>query len=427
MNETIKHTNIIFMPNISPLGGIETYVYEMVKKYKDLDIAVVSRNCDSTQAKRIKKLCPLYIHTNQKIECKVAIINYDTTIINYINEGAKIYQTIHGDYSNPIYGGRKPLTHPRITGYIAITKYLQGKVKELLEVDNVIMSYNPLTIEEYKPFITLVTASRLHKNKGVNRMKELIRALDRAKVDYIWYVITNDTDVIKHPNIVIIPNRLDIDKWLRLADYVVLLSDSEACSYTINEALYRNIPIIATPLPYLKEIGVKDGINGYIIDFDCSNVDEVAQKITKIPKFTFKQLEDNYRNIFVKSKSKYKEVLNMKYKVEAILDFYDMDDKEDKYKELPELNKDGSKTRPSQHIWVVDKERCDYLLEHNAIKVLEEIKPVKIEMVKDVKGRDEKTGKLVTEDTTFIIEKDDKVEVKKVNKEKKTTNKKKEK
>lgn len=375
MSEVIKHTNILYMPNISALGGIETYVYEVIKKYKDLDIAVVSKNCDSTQAKRIKKLCPLYIHTNQKIECKVAVINYDVSIINYINKDAKIYQTIHGDYTNPIYGGKRPPDHPRLTGYIAITKYLENKIKEMYNPKNIIMSYNSLTIEEYKPFITLVTASRLHKNKGVERMKQLIRALDREKIDYIWYCITNDTDVIKHPNVIMIQNRLDIDKWLKQADYVVLLSDSEACSYTLNEALYRNIPIIATPLPYLEEIGVKDGKNGYIINFDCSNVDEVARKITNIPKFTFKQLEDNYRNIFAKSKSNYKEELNMKYRVEAILNFYDMDEKEDKFKDLTGTNKDGTPKRESQHIWVVDKERADYLLEYNAIKVLEEIKP----------------------------------------------------
>lgn len=367
----IKHKNILYMPTISELGGIETYVYEMVKKYKDLDIAVVSKTCDPLQARRIRKYCPLYIHTNQQIECDVAIINYDISIIEYISKNAKIYETIHGDYSNPIYGGRKPLTHSRITGYIAITKYLQGRVQDLLGVDNVIMSYNPLTVEENKPFITLVSATRLHKNKGVNRMKELIKALDRAKVDYIWYCITNDTEVIKHPKVIMIPNRLDVDKWLRMADYVVLLSDSEACSYTLNEALYRNIPIIATPLPYLEEIGVKDGKNGYIIDFDCKNVDEVARKIEKIPKFIFKQLEDNYRNIFAKSKSRYEEVKSMKVKVEAILDFYDMEDKEDKFKDLSGQNKDGTPKRESQHIWVVDKERADYLMEHNAVKIIE--------------------------------------------------------
>ena len=51
----IKHDNIIYMPNISALGGIETYVYELVKKYSDLDIAVITKKCDPIQEKRIKK------------------------------------------------------------------------------------------------------------------------------------------------------------------------------------------------------------------------------------------------------------------------------------------------------------------------------------------------------------------------------------
>lgn len=58
----IEHSNIIYMPTISALGGIETYVYELVKKYKDLDIAVVSKKCDPIQMERIKKY--VYIHYN---------------------------------------------------------------------------------------------------------------------------------------------------------------------------------------------------------------------------------------------------------------------------------------------------------------------------------------------------------------------------
>ena len=53
----IKHANIIYMPTISALGGIETYVYELAKKYGDYDIAVVSKKCDPQQAKRIRKYC----------------------------------------------------------------------------------------------------------------------------------------------------------------------------------------------------------------------------------------------------------------------------------------------------------------------------------------------------------------------------------
>ena len=358
MSGVIKHDNIIYMPTISALGGIETYVYELVKKYKYLDIAVVSKTCDELQAERIRKYCRLYIHEGQNIECKVAIINYDVGIINYINEDAKIYETIHGDYSCAIYNGKKPPTHERITGYIAITEYLQDKMKELLHRDNIIMCYNPLTIEKREKPLILVSATRLHKNKGPERMKILANSLDKAGIDYIWYAITNDMNVIDNPNIIFIKNRLDSYKWIEQADYCVLLSDSEACSYFINESLYRNVPVIVTPLPYLEEIGVKDGENAYIMDFDCKNVDYIVKNIRKVPKFEFKKLEDRYKDLFVPSKSHYKEDKKKRVWVRCI--------KVKGYDDT-ELNK---------HIKYNDKylvsnfERAEFLEKNNAVRVL---------------------------------------------------------
>lgn len=299
----IKHANIIYMPCISALGGIETYVYELVKKYHKLDIAVVSKQCDASQRERIEKYCKVYIHTNQKIECKVAIINYDTTILDYINPDAKVYQTIHADYTNPIYQS-KPQFHPRITSYIAITKYLQDRMKDLLHTDNVMLSYNPLTVDNTDTII-LVSATRIHAHKGRDRMQKLANELDKQNINYLWFIISNDINVIKGNNIIFIKNRNDIPKFLSIATYVVLLSDSEACSYTLNEALYRNIPIITTPLPYLKEIGVKDNINSYIVNFDCSNISDVVTKINNVPKFQFKKLNDKYNNLLARDKSHY--------------------------------------------------------------------------------------------------------------------------
>ena len=79
------------MPTISALGGIETYVYELVKKYHYLDIAVVTDRCDKKQAERIKKYCKLYIHNNQLIKCKVAIINRLFSIVYFCLQ-SKYYQ-----------------------------------------------------------------------------------------------------------------------------------------------------------------------------------------------------------------------------------------------------------------------------------------------------------------------------------------------
>ena len=323
MSESIiKHKNIIYVAEISIIGGVETFVYEMVKKYHKLDIAVVCKRCDPIQAQRIRKYCRLYLFTGQKIECDVAIINHDQSIIPYICENAKIYQTIHADYSHSQYK-HPPKDHPRVTSFIGITAINQKVMKEILHTDRVMLSYNPLTIEKSEKPIIIVSPTRLGPGKGKERILELASALDRENVNYLWFIISNDTLYTDSPNIINVKNRLNIAPWLSIADYVSLLSDTEGCSYTLNEALYRNIPIISTPLPYLEEIGVKDGENAYIVEFNCSNVDDVAKKITNIPKFTFKKMEDRYGELFVDSKSHYEEDCKKLIKLKCIKPFSD--------------------------------------------------------------------------------------------------------
>ena len=375
----IEHSNIIYMPNISALGGIETYVYEIVKKYKDLDIAVVSKKCDEKQAERIRKYCRLYIHTNQQIKCDVAVINYDQSIIKYINEDAKIYQTIHADYTNPVYDHR-PKPNSRITSFIAITDFLKDRMSEILKPNKVMLCRNPLTIEPSKT-IVIVSATRLHEHKGSKRMEKLLEATDKVlpkNIKILWIVITGDMDVIKHPNMIFVRNRLDIDRFLNIADYVCLLSDTEADSYTLKEALYRNIPIITTPLPYLEEIGVKDGVNSYIVDFNCNNVEEVAKKLPNIPKFTYERLEDKYNDIFTKVKSRYEEDKRMKVKVRCIQNYFDMECNERKvFSET--VPYDNPEQHPNRVEWITTKERADHLIIKGLVTIVEYIKEEKKE------------------------------------------------
>ena len=369
----IEHDNIIFMPTISELGGIETWVYEMVKKYKDLDIAVVSKQCDENQAKRIRKYCRLYIHNGERIKCKVALINYDQSIINYIEDGADIYQVIHADYSNiEVYKGRHPHAHPRIKAFIAITKFLQENMKDMVKPNDIILSYNPLTVDDDKPII-IVCPSRLHENKGVNRMQAFTREMDKRGKNWLLICITCDIGGIDSPNVIYISPRLDISKFLEMATYVMLLSDSEACSYTLNEALYRNIPILTTPLPYLEEIGYKDGVNGYTIEFDCSNVSDVVDKIDKVPKFNFKHLDDNYRNIFAKGKSKYAEDMKVNIKVKCIKKYFDVEENELKVPNLTDAYSDPDK-HPNRCEWITNRIRAQHLVDKVLVRIIKEIK-----------------------------------------------------
>lgn len=367
----IEHDNILYIRDISPLGGVETFIWEMVKKYHKYDIAVVYKTADPKQLARLRNYCVCYEHRAQKIKCKVAIINWDTSIIDFIEEGAQIYQVIHGDYTNPVYTWR-PKTHPRIKEYIGVTKYVAEGFIKLMGCQNTTYGYNPLTIDEDEKMLILVSATRLSPIKGKSRMQGLANALDNAGIKYIWYVFTNDKESLRSDNVVYMKPRLDVGRWISKADYVVQLSDTEACSYTINEALYRNIPVIVTPLPYLEEIGVRDGKNAWVLNFDCSNMQHIVDNIYNKPKFTFKQLKDRYDELLSHTPSHFEEDKKMKIRVEA-LDTYEKFNITDG--ELGRIPHKGEQ-------FEVTKERLNILLGNNAggrvyVKIVEPVKETK--------------------------------------------------
>lgn len=83
-----------------------------------------------------------------------------------------------------------------------------------------------------------------------------------------------------------------------------------------------NVPVVVTPLPFLKEKGYVDGENCYIIEFDCSNINEVAKKMKKRPKFNWTVPDDNYISILFPGKSTYQEKKKYRCEVEATAKYF---------------------------------------------------------------------------------------------------------
>ncbi len=360
----ISHKNIIYARCINPIGGVETYVYELVKKYKDKDIAVVCKSIAPAQKKRIQEYCKVYIHTNQEIECEVAIINWDTSIIDFINKGAKIYQGIHADYSHPSQG--KVPEDDRITTYLAITEDVRNNFVRLTGRKNVIICRNPLELEEDKPFLVLISATRLTEEKGGDLMLALANALDRLGIDYIWPVFTtheyDDNKIWQNKNIIYMNNRLDVGRFIAKADWLIQPSKCEGDSYTLKEALYRGVPIVARKLKYFDEIGIEEGKNALFINED--NVEEVAKKLLEPLKFKFKHIEDGYKDLLFESKSHYEEDRKMKVEVQCIQNYTSM-----------RPDEDGAKEIPIGKVFTVSRERADELLAAPAlVKELREFK-----------------------------------------------------
>lgn len=362
--ETIETTNLYYFHSILKIGGIETFFYYLAKKYKDYDLTIVYRQGDQTQINRLRQYvsCIQYV-PGMKFKCTRAFFNFNTDIINDVTATEGYYLVLHGDYEDMI--KRKQLLpenlpgHSKITKYIGISKQVCDSWKRVTGKDAE-LCYNPFMPDKPKKKLKLISATRLSVEKGGNRMVRLAEALDQLGVDYEWDVYSNRTINQKlSPNMHIKEPKLDIINEISRADFLIQLSDNEGYCYSIVEALNLGIPVVVTPIPVFKEIGLND-TNSITLEFDCSNVRQVAETIAKKEfEFKYKPLEDRWDALLVPGESKYQIALKSKYKVKATNAYADFRVKD------AEL---GFRPEPG-YVWSTSKTRYDYLNGGNERKV----------------------------------------------------------
>ena len=83
-NQEQFYTNIFYFDRINKIGGVETFFYEIAKKYCNNDITVFYSFGDLKQIQRLKKLIRVVKYTGQKIKCKKAFFNYSLKPIDNI-------------------------------------------------------------------------------------------------------------------------------------------------------------------------------------------------------------------------------------------------------------------------------------------------------------------------------------------------------
>lgn len=311
--------NVFYHKNILEIGGIETFLFEMAKIYQDLDITILYEEAHPEQIKRLKKYVRTKKYNGEKIKCDKIFLSIQSEIIDNI-EANEYIQIIHADYKDI---GAKYKINPKINKYIAVSKKAAKSFEELTGIKPEVV-YNPLQIEKPKKVLNLISATRLTEEKGKKRMIELAKLFDKVEIPYLWTVFTNDTKAIDNPNIIYMKPRLDIRDFIANADYTVQLSDTEGYCYTINESLNLGTPVIVTKIPSFIEMGVKDGVNGFILDFDLSNTN-VEEIYTKILKFEYEPKISKWNNYLAKGKSQYKKDLNTKVKVKCISKYFDIE------------------------------------------------------------------------------------------------------
>lgn len=354
MNYTFEADNIYYFYVISEIGGIETFFYQLAKKYSDRNLTIIYREANEKQLKRLRKYVQCIPYCGQKIKCKKAFFNFNTDIINDV-EAEEYILVIHGDYRTMIEQGQIDAApgHEKIDKYVGVSKIaceaftkVTGKPCELC--------YNPIEIEQPKQVLNLISATRLTREKGKQRMELFAKALDDAGIPYLWTIFTNDTNAINNPNIIFMKPRLDISNYIANADYLVQLSDNEGYCYSVVEALGLGTPVIVTPCPVFNEIGVVNKKNGYILPFDMKDF-SVEDIYMNIPKFYYLPFRDKWGELLTNSKSDYQNKKDKKFKVQATGAYRQLNLQDAELRRIPEVGE----------TWEVDYYRLLFLQGNN--------------------------------------------------------------
>lgn len=370
---------ILYHSNPLQFGGVDTFDYNFCKKMKDkYDITFLYKEGVKSTIDRLKNLeidVQKY-SSEKKYICDICILasawgGYPETVIA---KSGRYIQMVHADYEQKNLIDFEYHKWHKTTEHIGVSDQVCKSFKELFPNEKITRIYNILDFkQETKPFLKLISATRLSKEKGYERMVKLANALKDANIRFRWTIFTDlnlyNQKPIDMDEIVYMRPTRDIFDYIAEADYGIQLSDTEGYSYFINECLQYGTPIICTNFPSAKE-SVDDGINGYILNMDLSNLD-TDKIINNIPN-KFKYVEKVKVSDWTKILNKKVTLPKKKYKVEALQDYTD---------KRPELILDYNINFDNLGNAKIKKGDIYYLSDDNRAKEIEKSEFAKVEKI----------------------------------------------
>lgn len=270
-NKPVKRDTIIYFSYFHIIGGIETWIYNLAKRY---EFSVVYDKAEDNQIKRLKDIGVETIkNVGQEIECNTLLfcISGDGGI-----KANKKLLFIHG-----IYNSKDEIE--KMPEYDEIYAVSQVAANRFYNVFGIIpkVLYNHIDIEEKEKPLIIGIFSRLSKEKGGYRVKYLADKLIENNKPFLMLIFTDLPFEYDDKRVLFMKPTLDSMGWMKICDYICQLSDTEAGSLTIQEALKMEKPLIITKLPILEEFGINES-NAKILEFDMSNLN--IDDLWNIPK-----------------------------------------------------------------------------------------------------------------------------------------------
>lgn len=400
----------IYQSHISTYGGVETFLYNLcwwLRNY--FDVTVIYCNADGTRLNKMRKLVKVKKYDEQdKFEFDIVIRNSVWGVIPdkiYSKENRYI-EIRHANYK---YLLDKGLLYSQYHEWDR-TNEIVGCGEYVSEMSREVLHDNPTTIKNIllpkrktNKILRLISCTRLDSQKGWGRMQQLMKMMRDAGIKFTWDIFTNSPQRCDYEEVHFWTARYDIWDYLSNADYTVLLSDSEGLSYTVQESLQYQVPVICTNVGGNAEL-IKDGKNGYLVPLDM-NFD--VNKILNIPKCKeydnhslekwLEYLEYDGKKIDIKEIiKKSKEEENMKVKVKANKGFEGIKDAERSTKDKTVYFIEGD-------IWTTTLERAEFLQSKGVVEIIEDKAPefVEVTMPNDDIPKYETIPKVKIEKTTL--------------------------
>ena len=297
----MKYKNVFYFTNINKIGGVESFYWYLAQKYGEYDLTVFYKTGDDKQIARLKRYCRVEKFNGQRIQCEKAFFNYTQDIIDSVDADEYFY-VVHGDYKVFKKLGVHVHVNPKITRFIGVSQLACDTFKDLTGQD-VELVYNPIVPQNPQRALNLISATRLTAEKGAKRLKKLAEALDAHGINYTWQIFTDARPKDWSENVVFREPRLDILPFIASADYLVQLSDTEGYCFSVVEALCLGTPVIVTPCPVYKELGLNK-TDSITLPFDMSEI-PIPEIVKGKRKFKYEPPEDRWGELLAKGQSTY--------------------------------------------------------------------------------------------------------------------------
>lgn len=280
IDPAIKTDILMYCEYMNKVGGIGTFLYNTIQHLKkDYDIILMYDDFPPEQIEKLSKLVPVYRNDGRRaIVC-------DTIILNRLKD--KIPPDVMYNRSIQMCHAclQRLFKIPHDSDYLvnvsqAAKDSWGDEAKDGIVINN--LSY-PEADE-----LLLVSATRMQAgDKGENdkRIRKLAEMMNEKDIPFTWLNFSDKGLTNPPKNFINMEPRLNIQSFIKRADYLVQLSDLEAYSMSVLEALNLNTAVLATPFPSLFEEGFVDGKTGYVIPYDMKFD---VEKILTIPKFNFR-------------------------------------------------------------------------------------------------------------------------------------------